>query len=162
MFSFLMSLAGVQPSFKKKNSPVFSYVTCPHLWRLNFCRAARNTKIVYNFIFIRSGRPDVPVRVRRNIVQVRSESPNNQAIVAIPTDEGEFSCPYILSCKLAIFFIIQRKIFHAFGNIAGECFPRSPFYVKGGLQERDAPTVQYEDDATLCRFEAKAPTIKPS
>lgn len=37
-------------------------------------------------ISTRMGRPDVPIRIRGGIVQIRSESPDYQAIVAITAD----------------------------------------------------------------------------
>ena len=42
----------------------------------------------------------------------------------------------------------------------GEKSPKPP-YIKGGLQEREAPKAQSDREGSALKLEAKEPTVKP-
>lgn len=63
--------------------------------------------------------------------------------------------------SMSRFYYTTKKIFEPSALLWGKNSPKPP-YCKGGLQERDAPTAQYESEGALSRLDAKAPTSKPS
>ena len=86
--------------------------------------------------------------------KLEAKEPTVKPLLQLPPTRACFPCPK---------FIILQKFFMRRMPSAlsmGEKSPKPP-YIKGGLQEREAPMSQPELDGTLCKPDAKEPTSKP-
>lgn len=95
--------------------------------------------------------------------QLDSEGSSFKLEVNKPTVRPLLQEPPTRACSPCPKLIILQKFFMRRMPSAlsmGEKSPKPP-YVKGGLQEREAPMSQYELDGTAFKYDAKEPTSKP-
>ena len=91
------------------------------------------------------------VAMEATLFKFEPKPPQRNPFKQEPPTRAAFHVPILL---------YNKKIFEPSALLWGKNSPKPP-YCKGGLQERDAPTFQYEYEGAVARFDAKAPTSKP-
>lgn len=106
------------------------------------------------------GSPDVPIRIRRGIVQIHVGRVTVRAVVAVAADKGAKRARPHRAHTISLLFHFSVVCSY----VPGEVSPRAPcaaYAAEGCSQEREAPTSQPACDAELYRLTQDASQLAP-
>ena len=107
----------------------------------------------------RTGAADVPVRIRRRVVQIRVQSAYMRVIVRVAAVDRRR--PKHRSWRTSNPCVAYYAIYVILGEVSPSCASRNSPSQTSGLQEGAQPMLQYARDGAVLRDAHRAPTSAP-